>query len=362
MIIGIPKEQPGERRVALTPAGVKTLVRAGHTVMVESDAGTPSGISDKEFVEAGGQIVFSHEEAIRRVDFLLKVGAPTDAEYDMLNRDQIVFSFFHLAVADKLHVEKLMQKHIAAVGLETIETETRRLPVLHTMSEIAGQLSIMVAAQLLECNSGGRGILLGGLPGVPAASVVILGGGVVGHHAAQTALGLGAQVLLMDADLEKLQTIDRLFSKKITTIIANEYNIAKALQFADVVIGAVLIHGAKTPKLITESMVKTMKTGAVIIDVSIDQGGCVETSRPTNPKDPFFVKHGVIHYCVPNMASSVARTATFALNNVLLPYILEVAGSGVDTVEKINPAIRRGLYTFQGKCLHPKIVELFELK
>jgi alanine dehydrogenase len=357
MDISIPKENINERRVALTPAGVKTLIKEGNTVFIEAGAGEQSGISDKDYSDVGGRIVFSHDEAFKRADIIVKVASPTREEYEMIRDNQIIFSFFHLAVSPKSNVEELLQKNVTAIGYEIVEGDSGDLPVLHTMSEIAGQMSIIVAGRYLESDAGGRGILLGGIPGVPQAVVVILGGGVVGQNATRTALGIGAQVILLDKDINKLREIDKLFEKRVVTSISNEYNIIKAVSFADVLIGAILIHGAKAPKLVTEGMVKTMRPGSVIIDVSIDQGGCIETSRPTNMHDPIFIKHNVIHYCVPNMASNVARTATFALNNVILPYILEVSKNGIDSSIKNNSDLKRGLYTYKGSCVNQEIAE-----
>jgi alanine dehydrogenase len=367
MNIGIPRESADaqkilERRVALTPAGVKALVDNGHEVFVESMAGEYSGFSDAEYEKMGAKIVFSKEEVYKRAQMIVKVSRPSEAEYSYLCDGHLLFGFLHLAVAPKSFVEILLERKITAIGYEIIELPDRRLPILQAMSEIAGQMAIVIAARYLQNEDGGRGIVLGGIPGVPPATVVILGAGVVGQNAIRAALGLGAHVVVLDKDVDKLREVEKLFDKRVETAIANVYNIEKAVQFADVLIGAVLIHGALTPKLVTEEMVKKMKPGSVIIDVSIDQGGCVETSRPTTIVNPVFVKYGVIHYCVPNIASNVARTATYALTNVSLPYILEIANSGLEHVLRERPSFAKGVYTYLGYCTNQSIAEIFNLK
>jgi len=367
MNIGIPRESADaqkilERRVALTPAGVKALVDNGHEVFVESMAGEYSGFSDAEYEKMGAKIVFSKEEVYKRAQMIVKVSRPSEAEYSYLCDGHLLFGFLHLAVAPKSFVEILLERKITAIGYEIIELPDGRLPILQAMSEIAGQMAIVIAARYLQNEDGGRGIVLGGIPGVPPATVVILGAGVVGQNAIRAALGLGAHVVVLDKDVDKLREVEKLFNKRVETAIANVYNIEKAVQFADVLIGAVLIHGALTPKLVTEEMVKKMKPGSVIIDVSIDQGGCVETSRPTTIVNPVFVKYGVIHYCVPNIASNVARTATYALTNVSLPYILEIANSGLEHVLRERPSFAKGVYTYLGYCTNQSIAEIFNLK
>jgi alanine dehydrogenase len=367
MNIGIPRESADaqkilERRVALTPAGVKALVDNGHEVFVESMAGEYSGFSDAEYEKMGAKIVFSKEEVYKRAQMIVKVSRPSEAEYSYLCDGHLLFGFLHLAVAPKSFVEILLERKITAIGYEIIELPDGRLPILQAMSEIAGQMAIVIAARYLQNEDGGRGIVLGGIPGVPPATVVILGAGVVGQNAIRAALGLGAHVVVLDKDVDKLREVEKLFDKRVETAIANVYNIEKAVQFADVLIGAVLIHGALTPKLVTEEMVKKMKSGSVIIDVSIDQGGCVETSRPTTIVNPVFVKYGVIHYCVPNIASNVARTATYALTNVSLPYILEIANSGLEHVLRERPSFAKGVYTYLGYCTNQSIAEIFNLK
>ncbi len=367
MNIGIPREITDrqkilERRVALTPAGVKALVEQGHEVYVESGAGEYSGFMDAEYEKVGAKIVFSKEEVYKRSQMIVKVARPIEDEYEYLCDEHLLFGFLHLAVAPRKFVEILLERKITAVGYEIIELPDGRLPILQAMSEIAGQMAIVIAARYLQNEDGGRGIVLGGIPGVPPATVVILGAGVVGQNAIRAALGLGAHVVVLDKDIDKLREVERLFDKRVETAIANVYNIEKAVQFADVLIGAVLIHGALTPKLVTEEMVKKMKPGSVIIDVSIDQGGCIETSRPTTIANPVFVKYGVIHYCVPNIASNVARTATYALTNVSLPYILEIAEKGICQTIKEVPSFRKGIYTYAGYCTNKNIAEIFNIE
>lgn len=293
---------------------------------------------------------------------VVKVSRPDEDDYEFLCDGHMLFGFLHLAVAPRRFINLLLERRITAIGYEIIELPNGHLPILQAMSEIAGQMSIVIAARYLQNEDGGRGIVLGGIPGVPPATVVILGAGVVGQNAIRAALGLGAHVIVLDKDIDKLREVERLFNKRVETAIANVFNIEKAVQFADVLIGAVLIHGALTPKLVTEEMVKKMKPGSVIIDVSIDQGGCVETSRPTTIANPVFVKHGVIHYCVPNIASNVARTATHALTNVSLPYILEIAETGFSKTIKTHPYFAKGVYTHKGFCTNRNIAEIFDLE
>ncbi len=363
MRIGIPKENLlEEKRVGLAPAGVDSLVRAGHTVYLESGAGEGSHFSDEDFNRTGATIVFSPEEVYKRAEMIVKVSPLTVEESEMLQEDQTLFAFLHLAVGKRTVVENLLRKNITAIGYELIEDETG-LPVLHSMSEIAGQLAIQVAEKYLESYSeGGRGILLGGITGVAPAAVVILGAGVVGTSAARTALGRGAQVIVIDKDLNRLRRIDQTFEKKITTVMANPYTISRGVKFADVLIGAVLIKGEKSPHLVTEDMVKQMKKGAVVVDVSIDQGGCIETSRVTTLSDPVYILYDVIHYCVPNMPALVSRTATYGLNNAALDYIQGIADNGLLKALSADASLASGVCTFQGCCSNESLANLFNLE
>ncbi len=363
MIIGIPKEITNEeKRVALAPAGVDALVRSGHTVYVESNAGSGCHFDDEDYRKIGAVIVYSAEEVFKRAELIAKVAPLSNNELELLQEKQVLFSFLHLAVGKKETMDVLLKKKITAIGYELIENENG-LPVLHAMSEIAGQLSIQIAERYLESSvNGGRGILLGGITGVAPAAVVILGAGVVGTTAARAALGSGAQVIIIDNDLNRLRRIDSIFKKRITTVMANPYTISRGVKFADVLIGSVLIKGEKTPHLVTEEMVKQMKNGAVIIDVSIDQGGCIETSRITTLSDPIFVKYGVIHYCVPNMPALVARTASYGLNNAALPFIKDIADNGISNVLLGDSCLAKGVCTFNGYCSNEAIANIFNIE
>lgn len=360
MRIGIPKEVHfEEKRVALAPAGVDSLVRAGHTVYIQSNAGNESHLSDEDYKKVGAQVVYSAEEVFQRSECIVKIGTLTEEEADLLIDNQIVFSFLHLAVSKPKIVNTLLEKNITAIGFELIE-DTVGLPVLTNLSEMAGQLAVQVGGELLQStHAAGRGVLLGGLTGVAPAAVVILGAGTVGFRAARTALGAGAQVIVLDRDLHKLRRIEESFDQKITTVVANPYTIARGIKFADIFIGAVLIKGEIAPHVITEEMVKTMKKGAVIIDVSIDQGGCVETSRPTSLSNPFFVKHNVIHYCVPNMTALAARTASYGITNAALPYIQTIADNGLDQALLHDAGLGNGVCTYNGYCSNEVIANTF---
>lgn len=363
MRIGIPKENlKEEKRVGLAPAGVDSLVRAGHSVYFERGAGEGSQFTDEDYSEVGATIVFSAEEVFKRSELITKVQPLNEAEAELLQEDQILFTFLHLAVSKKSVLENLIKNNVTAIGYELIE-DSRGLPVLHAMSEIAGPLSIQVAERYLESHSkGGRGILIGGMTGVAPAAVVILGAGVVGKTAARAALGRGAQVIVIDKDLNRLRTIDSLFPGKLTTVMANPYTVTRGVKFADVLIGAVLIKGEKTPHLVTEAMVKEMKMGAVIVDVSIDQGGCIETSRITSLSDPVFSYKDVIHYCVPNMPALVARTASYGLNNAAIGYIQNIAEHGLANALLGDPGLSKGVCTYRATCTNEAIANIFNVE
>jgi alanine dehydrogenase len=363
MRIGIPKENIfEEKRVALAPAGVDSLIRAGHTVYIQSGAGEGSNFNDQDYAQIGANIVYSIEEVFMRSELIAKVSPLIDEEAELLQENQILFSFLHLAVGKKSTIEKLLKKNITAIGYELIENENS-LPVLHSMSEIAGQLSIQIAEKYLESfPKGGRGILLGGITGVAPAAVVILGAGVVGTTAARAALGRGAHVIVIDKDLNRLRKIDSTFRQKITTVMANPYTISRGVKFADVLIGAVLIKGEKTPHVVSEDMVKSMKKAAVIIDVSIDQGGCVETSHVTSISDPVYFMHDVIHYCVPNMPALVAKTASYGLNNAALGYIQNIADNGLGNALLSDSGFAKGVCSYNGYCSNEAIANIFNLE
>jgi alanine dehydrogenase len=363
MRIGIPKEtQLEEKRVAIAPAGVDALVKAGHTVFIQTEAGIESHFTDEEYREVGANIVYNVEEVYQRAELIAKIAPLTESEAMMLQEDQIIFSFLHLAVGKKKIIEQLCKKKITAISYELIEKGSE-LPVLESMSQIAGQLAIQIGDRYFASDiPNSRGILMGGITGVAPAAVVILGAGVVGFNAARAAVARGAQVIVLDKDLTRLRRIEDAFAKRITTVVANPYTIARGCRFADLFIGAVLIKGEKAPHLVTEEMVKTMKKGAVIVDVSIDQGGVVETSRPTTISDPIFVEHGVIHYCVPNMPALSSRTASYGLTNASLDYILNIADNGLSNALLGDNGLAKGVCTYNGYCSNETLAETFGLE
>lgn len=357
MDIGIPKQKrPFDYRVGLTPMGVEILTRLGHRVYVEHDAGQGSGFDDDRYQRAGGQIVYSAEEVYGRGQLILAVSRPLAAEFDLLQEGQILCGFLHLAAAHPAKIALLLDRKITAVGYETIQTEDGYLPVLTAMSQIAGRMAVSVAAHLLQNNEGGHGILLGGVPGVPPANVAVLGAGTVGLNAVKMFEAAGAHVSVLDTDIRKLQLLEERGSAA-HTMVAYDFNIARVVQRADVLVGAVLIPGARTPIVVSREMVRTMKPRSVIIDISIDQGGCIETSRPTTYQNPTYVEEGVIHYCVPNMTGVLARTTTHAFNNAAWPYIREIAQKGLARALETNPALRLGLNTHDGEIVHPALRE-----
>ena len=352
MIIGVPREiKESEDRVAIVPGGVEALVKRGHAILVEAGAGIGSGISDSEYAEAGAELV-SAEEAWK-AGLVVKVKEPLPQEYAFLRSDQIVFTFFHLAANEEL-TRMLLNRGTAAIAYETVQLPDGSLPLLVPMSEIAGRMAPQVGAQYLEKPHGGRGILLGGVPGVSPGSVVILGAGTVGMNAAKIAIGLGAQVTLMDVSHQRLQYIDDIFGGRIITLVSNDAAVKKAIQYADLLIGAVLVPGAKAPQLVKREMLSTMKEGAVIVDVAVDQGGCIETIRPTTHEEPTFLVDGILHYGVVNMPGAVPRTSTFALMNQTLPCIIRLAGKGIAALRE-SPALFKGLNTYEGKLTHPAV-------
>jgi len=348
MIIGLPKEiKDNENRVGLVPAGIHALVQDGHRVLVQDHAGDGSGISNEEYVAAGGEIVSSAAEIFRRADMIVKVKEPVGPEYEMLRKGQLLFTYLHLAPAPEL-TKMLMEKEVTGVAYETIRLANNSLPLLTPMSEVAGRMSIQVGAYYLQKPNGGRGDLLGGVPGVPPANVAIIGGGTVGTNAAKMAIGLGARVTIIDLDPDRLRYLDDIFFGYIETLISNPFNIQDSVSKADLLIGGVLIVGAEAPKLVTRAMVSGMKKGAVIVDVAVDQGGCVETTHPTTHSNPTYLVDGVIHYCVANMPGAVPRTSTFALTNVTLPYARRLAGLGFKEAVAKDVALKEGVNTYRG--------------
>jgi len=355
MDIGVPKEAALENRVGLAPDGVAMLVADGHRVYVQSRAGHIAGFHDEDYRAAGADIVYSPEEAWGRADMIVKVRAPVPAEFPYLRDGHIVAGFLHLAVAPRAIIEHLLSRQITAIAYETIQTEDERLPVVVPMSEIAGRMIPIVAGQLLMNTHGGKGILLGGLPGVPAAEVVIIGGGVVGSNAAKAFLGLGARVTVLDNNPAHLRALDERLGGQATLMLATTANLRAVCRMADVLVGCVLIPGERAPRLITRDMVRSMKSRSVIMDLSIDQGGCVETSRPTTIENPIYVEEDVIHYCVPNMSAVVARTATYALTHAALPYISLVAREGLERAIMKNKALAKGIVMARGYAVSPTV-------
>ena len=352
MNIGIPKERrPFELRVGLSPAGVEILTQQGHQVYVEHEAGVGAGFDDHEFETAGARLVYSPEEAFARADLLLKVARPMQDELGWLRPNTAITGLLHLASARQNKVEVLLEKKITSIAYEQIETPDGSRPVLRPFSQIGGKIAASVAARLLQNNWGGKGILLGGIPGVPPAEVVILGGGVVGMYATEAFLGLGAHVTVIDQDVNVLQEVYNRFPN-VVTMLSTKRNIEKTTSYADVVVGAVLVSGERTPVLITREMMRAMKPRSVFIDVSIDQGGCAETSRPTMHDQPTYIEEGVIHYCVPNMPGVVARTATHAFVNAAMPYLVQIANEGVEGAIANNPALEKAVNTHNGALVH----------
>lgn len=363
MRIGCPKEiKAQEGRVGLTPAGADSLVRAGHQVYIEKHAGAASGFQDEEYVAVGVEILPTAKAVYDTVDMIIKVKEPLEPEYELLKEGQILFTYLHLA-PDPEQTQALLKKKITGIAYETVQTADRALPLLSPMSEVAGRLSIQTGARLLESNCGGRGILLGGVTGVERANVVIVGGGNVGTNAAKMAVGLGANVTILDVNTKRLAYLDDIFGGRVQTLLSNSYNIANSVRNADLVVGCVLIPGARAPKLVTEEMVKTMRPGSVLIDVAIDQGGSIESiDRITTHSDPYFVKHGVLHYSVANMPGAVPRTSTLALTGATLPYALKIADLGAEAACKADPALMKGLNTYQGHVTFKAVAEAQRLE
>lgn len=361
MIIGVPREiKPEENRIAIVPGGVETIVRRGHKVIIEKGAELRSGFSNEEYIRAGAQIFDKHEDIFDKSDLVLKVKEPLPEEYGLLKAGQIVFTYFHLAASEELTIN-LQKRKIVGIAYETVQTEDGFLPLLFPMSEIAGRMAPQEGAKYLEETYGGRGILLGGVAGVPPGNVVILGGGTVGYNAARVALGMGASVTVLDINPRKLRMLDDIFQGRATTMIADNYNLRMVIGYADLLIGAVLVPGARAPKLITREILKTMRTGAVLVDVSIDQGGCAETSRPTTHSHPVYEEGGIIHYAVSNMPGAVPRTSTRALTLNTLPYVLEIAEKGWRKAAGENPALARGVNLAEGKITYKAVAEAFNL-
>ncbi|RFU66616.1 alanine dehydrogenase [Peribacillus glennii] len=357
MIIGIPKEiKNHERRVAITPSGVSALVDAGHKVLVQSGAGIGSGYNDEEYLLQGGEIVLTAEQAWG-AEMVLKVKEPLQEEFQFFREGLILFAYLHLAPEAAL-TKALVNTKVTAIAYETVQLSNGALPLLTPMSEVAGQMAVQIGAQFLEKSNGGKGVLLGGVPGVQSGRVTIIGGGIVGTNAAKIALGMGAQVTLLDISLDKLRYLDDIFQGRVQTLVSNRYNIAKAVKDTDLLVGAVLIPGARAPHLVTEDMVKLMEPGSVIVDVAIDQGGSIETiDRVTTHSNPTYVKHGVVHYSVANMPGAVSRTSTIALTNVTIPYALEIANKGYKKAALENSAIAQGINVVDGSVTYKAVAD-----
>ena len=357
MIIGVPKEiKEEEYRVALLPSTAKKLVEKGHQVLIEKDAGVGSGIKDKEYLKAGAEILNKAEEIFKRAELIVKVKEPQEKEYPLLWEGQIIFTFFHFAAARKL-TEAMIKRKIVALAYETVQKDDGSLPLLIPMSEIAGKLASQEGAKYLEKPSGGKGVLLGGVSGVAPGKVLIIGAGTVGENAATVAAGMGADVILLDINLERLRHLKGILPANVKLIYSNPATLKKYLKKADLVIGAVLIPGAKAPQLINKEMLKLMEPGTVLVDVAIDQGGCFETSRPTTHQEPTYVVDGIVHYCVANIPGAVARTSTFALCNSTSPYLLLLAEKGVKKAIQENTALRRGLSLFKGEVVSRELID-----
>ena len=356
MIIGVPREiKPGEERVALTPAGVRALVQAGHRVLVERGAGLGSSIRDEEYTREGATTAVS-DEVWAQAELVLKVKEPLPQEYPRLRAGQVVFTYLHLAAVPEL-AQALKAADGIAIAYETVQRADGSLPLLAPMSEVAGRLAVQEGAFYLAKAHGGRGILLAGVPGVPPGNVVVLGAGTVGVNAARIALGLGADISILDINLDRLRAVDDLFHGRVITLVSNSFNIDQVLRRADLLVGAVLVAGARAPVLVTKEMVATMKEGSVIVDVAVDQGGSIETIRPTTLLDPTYVVSGVVHYGVANMPALVPRTSTFALTNATLPYVLALAGRGPVEAVRRDPALARGVNVWRGRLAHPVVAE-----
>ncbi len=361
MIIGLPKEiKDNESRVGLTPAGVKTLSDAGHTVLVEAHAGEGSGISDEEYVGARGQIATSADEVWEQADMIVKVKEPVGPEYHRMRAGQLLFTYLHLA-PDPTLTKVMLERQVTGVAYETITNEEGHLPLLTPMSEVAGRMAVQVGAHYLQKPEGGRGVLMGGVPGVLPAKVVIIGGGVVGINSIKMAVGLGANVTVLDKNLERLRYLDDIFGAKIKTLMSNDYNVQEAIANADLVVGAVLIPGAAAPNLVKRAMLSTMHKGAVIVDVAVDQGGCIETTHPTTHSNPTFYVDDVLHYCVANMPGAVPRTSTFALTNATLPFALKLANKGFKDAIKVDKHLKEGVNTYGGHITYEAVAESQEL-
>jgi alanine dehydrogenase len=361
MIIGVPKEiKNNENRVALTPAGTKELVKRGHTVFIQTRAGEGSGFNDDAYTGAGAKIAAKAEEIFATSEMIIKVKEPIEQEYELIRRDQLVFTYFHFASYEPL-THAMIKTGAVCLAYETVERPDGSLPLLVPMSEVAGRMSIQEGAKYLEKPLKGRGILLGGVPGVMPAKVLILGGGVVGTNAAKIAAGMGADVIIADLNINRLRYLDDVMPKNVSTMVSSEYVIRDLVRTHDLIVGAVLVPGAKAPKLITRDMLKTMRPGTVLVDVAVDQGGCIETCKPTTHEDPTYIIDDVVHYCVANMPGAVPYTSTLALTNATLPYAIRLAGNGWKKAAQDHQDLRKGLNVINGKVVYKAVADAFNL-
>jgi alanine dehydrogenase len=361
MIIGIPKEiKNNENRVGLTPAGVAEMKKHGHSVYVQTNAGESSGFTDEEYREAGAQILPSIEETYTIAEMIIKVKEPIASEYRLIKKDQLLFTYFHFASSEVL-THAMLESGAVCLAYETVEKSDRSLPLLIPMSEVAGRMAIQQGAKYLEKPQKGKGVLLGGVPGVPPAKVLILGGGIVGTQAAKMAAGLGARVVIMDVSLQRLRYLSDIMPQNVTTIMSNHYNIREGIAQADLIVGAVLIPGAKAPNLVTRDMLKLMRPGTVIVDVAVDQGGCIETCTPTTHENPTFIIDDIVHYCVANMPGAVPYTSTLALTNATLPYALQLANKGWKKACTENEELKKGLNIANGKIVYQSVADAWRL-
>lgn len=361
--IGLPKETSSdERRISLTPGGVSVLTANGHEILIEKNAGIDAHFSDDDYREAGAEISHSAEELFNRSEMIVKVAPPTATELNWMKPNQVLLSALHLGHTTKEYLNSILEKGIIGIGYEFIKSEDNEFPIVRMMHEITGSMSVQIASHYLENSSNGQGIMLGGISGIPPATVAILGAGITGEYAARTALGYGAQVFVMDNDLAQLRRLENALDRRIITATANHQYLSTALEFADVVIGAAMTEGERAPCWVTDLMVQTMKPGSVIVDTVIDQGGCVSTSEPTTHSNPVFRKYGVVHYCVPNIPSNVARTATHALNNVIVPYLTALGDAGgIEACLWKNTALRNGTYTYKRNLTKPGLAKQFDM-
>ena len=361
MILGVPKEvKNNENRVALTPSGVRELARNGHRVYVQSSAGEESGFTDDMYLEAGAEMLSDIQSIYQSADMIIKVKEPVESEYHLVRQDQLVFTYFHFASNQSL-TQSMINSGAVCLAYETVEKADRSLPLLVPMSEVAGRMAIQEGAKYLEKPQGGRGILLGGVPGVRPAKVMILGGGIVGTQAAKMAAGLGADVTIMDISLPQLRYLADIMPSNVNTYMSSEYNIRDLLDSHDLIVGAVLIHGAKAPNLITRDMLKLMRPGTVVVDVAVDQGGCIETCKPTTHENPTYIIDGILHYCVANMPGAVPYTSTLALTNATLPYVLQLANQGWEQACRSNEELKKGLNIVKGKVVYEGVAKAFDL-